>query len=350
MVTEILNLLDREGDCPSVVNAKGEAEVLMDKNAYDVLAEIKLYRHTLNVAEEMIKAFKGSAAMLPKVLITSLGHDLGKLPSYRKTLYSLGDHPLISVTILESLKGYNELPYKDEVNKAIVDHHRYPKGLLGEKLKEADQAARRMEMARNVQGHRAETKPAPEQKEPLQLVSKMETDLKGAEKDSVFISHAKEEKEKVSLKEIPLPWFDADRYMKALKPFINRLDGRRWSAFSMPDGYVYFQAGVLEETAKKLGKGDPDVVLMDSDRELKRNILYSIVCNLRREKDAIARGLIKDGYFGGPFTVRMQDGKELAFYYTPFKAEAFGEMVSYFESLKKDTLMKIEEVRPKIQK
>jgi hypothetical protein len=67
IVKELLGLLDREGDCPSVVNAKGEAEGLMDKNAYDVLAGVKLYRHTLNVAEEMVKAFKGSAAMLPKV-------------------------------------------------------------------------------------------------------------------------------------------------------------------------------------------------------------------------------------------------------------------------------------------
>ena len=118
----------------------------------------------------------------------------------------------------------------------------------------------------------------------------------------------------------------------------------------MPEGYVYFQAGVLEEAAKKLGRSNPDIALMDSDRELKRNILYSIGCNLRREKDAIARGLIKDGYFGGPFIVRMQDGKELSSFYTPFNAEAFGETVSYFEKQKKGRIMEIEEVRPKTQK
>lgn len=105
VIKDILGLLDREGDCPSVINTKGGAEGCLDKNAYDVLAGIKLYEHTLNVAKEMIKAFKGSATMLPNVLIASLGHDLGKLPSYRKTLYSMGDHPLISLTILEGLKG-----------------------------------------------------------------------------------------------------------------------------------------------------------------------------------------------------------------------------------------------------
>ena len=351
VIGEILQLLDREGDCPSVVNGKGEADGLMDKNAYDVLAGVKLYRHILDVAKEMIKAFKGSAAMLPKVLIASLGHDLGKLPSYRQTLYSLGDHPLISVTILEGLPGYAGLPYKDEVDKAIVDHHRYPKGLLGEKLKDADQAARRTEIANNIQESPAAGEAGPEPgrlDETLKPTLKAEADQ--AEKDNIFISHAKKEKEKISMKEVPLPWFDAEKFLVGLKPYINRLDGQRWSAFSMPDGHVYFQAAVLEEAAKKLGKGNPDIAIMDSDKELKRNILYSVVCLLRREKEAISRGLIKDGFFGGPFIVRMQDGREISSYYTPFNAEAFGETVSYFEGLKTGKIQEIEEVRPKIQK
>ncbi len=80
-----------------------------------------------------------------------------------------------------------------------------------------------------------------------------------------------------------------------------------------------------------------------------RNILYSIVCNLRRQKDAIARGLIKEGYFGGQFVVRMKDGREHGFYYTPFNAEAFGEAVSHFENLKKEKIKEIAEVLPKVQ-
>ncbi|MDA8163043.1 MAG: HD domain-containing protein [Desulfobacteraceae bacterium] len=350
VVKEILGLLDREGDCTSVANTKGEAECLMDKTAYNVLAGVKLYRHTLNVAEEMIKAFKGSAAMLPKVLIASLGHDLGKIPSFGKTFYSTGDHPLISRTILEGLKGYSKLPYKDEVNKAIADHHRYPKGLLGEKLKEADKDARRMEMAENIQEHLKEAKPESGPEEPLQPPPGTGPGLQKAEKDSIFISHEQREKERPNMKEVPLPWFDAERFLAELKPYINRMDGPRWGAFSMPDGYVYFQAGVLEEVAKKLGRSNPDIALMNSDRELRRNILYSIVCNLRREKEAISRGLIKDGYFGGPFIVRMQDGKELSTYYTPFNAEVFGETVSHLEGLKTGKIQEIEEVRPKIQK
>jgi urocanate hydratase len=80
--------------------------------------------------------------------------------------------------------------------------------------------------------------------------------------------------------------------------------------YVFPMGICIFRWVCLRKRHKKLGKGDHDIALMDSDRELKRNILYSIVCNLRREKDAIAGGLIKDGYFGGQFIVRMRDGKE----------------------------------------
>ena len=355
VIREVLLILDREGDCPSVVSDKS-GEGTLEKNTYDMLAGVPLYRHSLDVAEELIKAFKGSEAMLPTVLVTSLGHDIGKLPSYRKTLYSMGDHPLISITVLESLQGYAGLPNKDEISKAIGDHHRAPKGLIGEKLKEADMAARRMELARKVRtqmggaGTGSDGAEASHSSSSPVVVAVPQTDREEADKESVFISHAKEEKEKISLKEVHLPWFDAEKFLAELKPYINRLDGARWGAFSMPDGHVYFQAGVLEEAARKLGKGDPDISLMSADRDLKRNILYTIVCILRREKDAIARGLIKEGYFGGPFIARMKDGRELSFYYTPFNAEAFGETVSYFESLKERKIKEIEDVQPKIQR
>ena len=385
VVKEILGLLDREGDCPSVVNGKGESEGFMDQNAYDLLAKVTLFQHSLDVAEEMIKAFNASGAPSPKILIASLGHDLGKLPSYRKTLYSLGDHPLGSLTILEGLPGWNEIPYKDELKRAIVSHHRNPQGLLEEKLKEADMSARRMELARNVKEHVEQSnRPAPglampeawpppssppaaaparapepagypdpaRQAEPQtdQGTSPRGTSSQKAAPDSAFAAYAPEKKEVVTLREVPLPWFDPDRFLAELKPYINRLDGARWGAFSMPDGHVYFQAGVLEEVVKKLGKGDPDIALMGADRDLKRNILFSVVSLLRREKEAIARGLVKDGYFGGPFIVRMKDGREVSFYYTPFVAEAFGETVSYFEGLKEEKIREIEEVWPKIQK
>ncbi len=57
---------------------------------------------------------------------------------------------------------------------------------------------------------------------------------------------------------------------------------------------------------------------------------------LTKREGCHRRELIKDGYFGGQFIVRMKNGKEHGFYYTPFNAEAFWTAVPYFESLKEE--------------
>jgi len=359
VIREILSLLDTEGDCPSVVNTKGEPEGLIAKNTFDALAQIPLYKHALNVAEHMIKAFRGSASMLPKVLITALGHDLGKLPSARRRLYSMGDHPIISITILEGLAGYKELPFKDEISKAILEHHRVTKGMLAEKLKEADHASRRMEMSGVAKEIASDESSQPEQnieeqttvssaKQEQATVSNVFAEQTSQPDADIFSpATSSEAKDKQSIpKEIPLEWFDSEAFLKELKPYINRLWGERWNAFSMPDGYVYFQTGVIEEVAKKLGKNDPNIALLDTSREMKHSVMFSIIQRLKRDKDAIARGLIKDQYFGGRFVITMADGKTFDGYFTPFVAEAFGEQVSAFEILKQKKLKKIEKVEP----
>jgi len=371
VIREILTLLDEEGDCPSVVNSKGEPESYADKNTYDILAQVPLYKHTINVAENMIKAFRNSAAMLPKVLITALGHDLGKLPSMRKKLYSMGDHPLISITILEGLKGYRELQFKDEISRAITEHHRTPKGVLSESLRNADHLARRMEMAelglnRKDEDEKEDPTPSDTKEDIKSKVKSAKSDTEeeantnksmgiftevSSEVNKDIFSPPETEKEsehKSIPKEMPLKWFDSDTFLKELKPFINRLDGSRWRSFSMPNGYVYFQTGVIEEVVKKLGKDDPDVALMDSSREMKRNIMFTVIQKLKREKDAIARGLIKETYFGGNFIVTMTHEKPLKGYYTPFLAEAFSESVSSLEELKAGKLKEITKVEPLI--
>lgn len=87
MIDRILELLDVHGDCPSVVNARGEVEATLDKNAYDVLAKTTLLQHTLHVAEELLKLIP-RGPMTPKAIITALGHDLGKIPIYREGVRS----------------------------------------------------------------------------------------------------------------------------------------------------------------------------------------------------------------------------------------------------------------------
>ena len=348
VVGELLSLLDREGGCPSVVNITGEEEGKLPGNIFDLLAKTRLLQHTLNVTGNMIESLGGSGPLIPKAVITALAHDLGKIPSYRTAMYSTGDHPLISIGVLNQIKGFDALPAKerDEIFRAIKDHHRSSGEFLCVKLKEADQAARRKELAENTRNMVLSPSCPPSKEE------REDTDSLSDTLACTFGSSEKDEKVKITPREQAMPWFNPQEFLQELRPYINRLDGGRWDAFSMSSGYVYFQVKVLWEAAKKIArkKDSMDVLLGDGDEELRQNILYSIVSRLRTEKDAIARGLIRDTYFGAPFVVTMKDGRKFdKGYYTPFNAEAFSSTVSELEALKVGRLKDIVDVNPKYE-
>jgi len=145
VINNLLTLLDTEGNIPSVVSGQNETESKIPENTYKMLAQVSLAEHTIHVAEEIL-AIVPYGANLPIALISALAHDLGKMPKFRKQYYSLGDHPFISVTVLESIGGFKELVYKDDIMQAVRDHHLKPKGYVGENLKEADTRARRREL------------------------------------------------------------------------------------------------------------------------------------------------------------------------------------------------------------
>jgi len=145
VINNLLTLLDTEGNISSVVSGQNETESKIPENTYKMLAQVSLAEHTIHVAEEIL-AIVPYGANLPIALISALAHDLGKMPKFRKQYYSLGDHPFISVTVLESIGGFKELVYKDDIMQAVRDHHLKPKGYVGENLKEADTRARRREL------------------------------------------------------------------------------------------------------------------------------------------------------------------------------------------------------------
>ena len=93
---QLVALLDREGDCPSVVNLSGDVEGSWDENTYRILAKTTLLDHSLNVAEQVVRLLSDSKAwhVIPDTMIAALAHDLGKLESMRGYLYSIGEHPL----------------------------------------------------------------------------------------------------------------------------------------------------------------------------------------------------------------------------------------------------------------
>ena len=71
-------------------------------------------------------------------------------------------------------------------------------------------------------------------------------------------------------------WFDAAGYLAMLKPYINRVEGRRFLAFSMADGLVYFQVKVLEEVARKQAQdsGCMEIATMAQGDSTMRQVLW----------------------------------------------------------------------------
>ena len=120
-------------------------------------------------------------------------------------------------------------------------------------------------------------------------------------------------------------------------------------AFSMSNGYVYFQAKVIEEVARKQAEqaGAMDIATMAGDDPTMRQVLFTVVDHLRVEHGAVARELIKDQYFGGYFTIKT-GGRELRGFYVPFHAESLGS-IAEMENEKKGILKKFKSVEPCIE-
>ena len=366
---QILQLLDREGDCPSVVSVRGDVEGAWDENTYRILAQTTLLDHSLNVAEQVVRLLSEDQAwhVIPDTMVAALGHDLGKLKSQTGSLYTTGEHPLAASKPLAGISGFKKLPRKEEILRAIRLHHKMPEGLLGKTLKKADQLARQKELEETVQDHIVEPmkedapatdpprKTMTENTEPLPETSfnpVIADPAKAAWQAQIDIYDEKPSGQKQPATEPPQlldisRWFDGTRFLNELKPYINKMSGRLFLAFSMPDGLVYFQVKVLEEVARKQAEraGCMEIATMDQKDLTMRHVLFTIVHRLRAEQDVIAGGLIKDTYFGGYFLVARKFGKDLKGYYTPFHAEAFGS-IAEMEHAKPDMLRDIVKVTP----
>ncbi|MEW6291557.1 MAG: HD domain-containing protein [Thermodesulfobacteriota bacterium] len=370
----ILQMLDREGHCPSVVNMSGDVEGSWDENTYRILAKTTLLDHSLNVAEQVVQLLSASEAwhVIPDTMVAALAHDLGKLESMRGYLYSLGEHPLAAGRPLAGIVGFKDLAKKEEILRAIKLHHKMPEGLLGKTLKKADQLARQKELEEVVAQQESVTESIP-QKSPEALAQRQDAENDKAASSSVPEPARQDTTDKAAAAwqaqadifdengaagqgkdapEVPKlldisAWFVAALFLDELKPFINKMFGRRFLAFSMPDGHVYFQVKVLEEVARKQAEraGCIEIATMAQNDPTMRQVLFTIVHHLRSEHDVIARGLIKDNFFGGYFTVIKKIGKNVKGYYTPFHAEAFGS-IAEMEKDKPAMLRDIQKVEP----
>ena len=351
---QLLRMLEDEGDCSSVVNPSNDVEASWDTNTYSMLGRTTLLDHSIHVAEHAIILLTAADAqhVIPDAMVAALAHDLGKLPSNRTHLYSLGEHPLAAGRVLAEITLFKGLSHKEDIARAIKQHHMRPEGLIGKTLKKADQQARQQELELAVERYDSDQTgetaqevgtetslrtfhPPSDTKTAAGSARKADADIYGDETIPPKSGKAAPQALNIS------SWFDTQTFIDQLNPYINRLEGRRFMAFSMPTGHVFFQARVIEEVARMLAEraGAMDIATMAEKDKTMQQVLFSVVAQFRQH-DLIARDLIRDQYFGGYFNVRMQSGKVLKGYYTPFKAEAFGS-IAEMENSKKGILKSV---------
>jgi len=362
IIIKLLKMLDEKGDCPSVVKMNPlEAEGKFPEDTFSMLATIPLYRHTLQVARKCA-AKVNQELMLPDIFIVSLAHDIGKIPSYHDKMYATADHPLISAIVLNGITEYAALANREELDKIIREHHLlkadYP---LTKMLKQCDQDVRKEELAvligEAVERDKTWTKtgdPAPQ--DPVRLMATGKPAAKDATSAEDRQAHPLGESE---LHEFPDPvaqelpsWFDADAILSAVKKRVNQLEttpkGQRWTAVSTTMGIVFANPDGLWAAIKEVSGKDAAILAADADEGTKRNLLYTIVWELSRVKDAIATEYVSEKYYTTKATIVTGSGKGFTALLVPFRANAFGESVATLEGLKSPLLKKmVKEIKPK---
>ena len=362
IIVKLLKMLDDEGDCPSVVRKnEKEAEKKFPDETFSLLATIPLFRHTLQVARKCA-AKVPQEVMLPDMFIVSLAHDIGKIPSYHDKLYSTGDHPLISEVILNRIPEYSSLANRTELDRIVRGHHMLkPDNQLTEMLKRCDQEARKEELAALIgKVIERDMTPAPPgegtRRTPDPLPSMEKAAPKNAESPEEEREHPLGE---IETQEFPSPvsqelpsWFDADAILAALKKRINQLEetsgGVRWDAVSTNLGVVFVHPDGLWKAIKEISGNDAAILAADADEGTKRNLLYTVVWELSKVKEAIAAEYISRKYYTTQATIVTGGGKGFSVLLVPFRVQAFGETDASLEAMKSSRLRKmVREIRPK---
>jgi hypothetical protein len=361
-VQEILTILDKEGDCPSVVNREYQETDPLVKNYWTKLTAVTLREHSLNVARESLYRLKQGHSdyqmLLGRTLIAALGHDLGKLPSAqlaakKRIEYRTGYHPIASYQLLEPL--VKNLPYGQDVLAAVRQHHmkkvKHPTTRL---LKEADTAARGKE-SRALQFRLTKTsdglnkngadlenqeqshdgKPQVDENQAKEQATGSKPDEKGKGAES---KDKQEAKQQVDIpKELDLPWLDFAELFLRLKPYINawvkpktrqivEVETGYWLAMSFKDGLAYVQPKLLRDLAMDIAHKakEPEFIFkVSGDADYQKRVEFTVASAFRR-LGYIADTLGK-GYTGAKYKLKFSSGKILKGYYTPFKAEVFGD-------------------------
>ncbi len=257
-IYHIINMLDKEGGCPSISAGSDGVSGTDYASVKDILGKVSLRSHTYRVvrhAIEMVKATYGDKpGQLPTIIVAALGHDLGMLPSYRiKEEHLSQEHPVISAAIVKDIFG---IPHDDSVLnsphawlnmavKMIHEHHQISSTAIVSLLREADGKAREDEIIQET----------------------------GIYKNPAWKD-----------------WFDAKHFLnRYIRMEINAIQEQKWKAFSF-DGLVYCLPDFLYEAAKQYAS-DSKVVSMYLFRSMDKNIAIKLILGSLRRIGAIGAEL-----------------------------------------------------------
>ncbi len=315
----LVEFLDQEGDCPSIVrNSKEPEERLLNKLA-SPFQKVSLKEHSLNVAREIVKLINPgltpesqnsfSEPLIPEGVIIALGHDLGKIPSVRdQKFYLKADHPILSALKLEEIFSKVTPPHWIENAKDCIKNHHRPSSTtyttlttykpLETLLKEADRRARELE------------------------ILKCHPDLKPRP---------------------PKTWPDPKKILQLIVPLINKIQpNNKFAAFSW-GSIIFVQPDALYDAAKKLAIEEKIVswdLLLESE---KRRIEIQIVDALRKERMLAEE--IPQGLYGRVCEIEYPK-RTTSMILVPIKIEALEKLPSQIiRTYKHGHLAKIQSVK-----
>ncbi len=279
VIKELIELLERNKGCPSVVFDRLDDEYKDFKPVVKTLADYSLQAHSYNVARNLIEEVKtyfrqDYENFIPWALIAGLGHDIGKAPELRNLYpHAVDDHQITSVRkLFELLSGKSEFLSK-RVIVAVEHHHTFSiDDPFTNMLKKADHQARTQELVKLKKGFK-----------------------------------------EVRFKD----WFDSDHFFNSIEPEINHVNERgKWKAFVFR-GAIYCTPDFLFETIRNqcIEKKVADVAFIKYSEQASA---LKIFVSYLQEHNLIYHHL-KPGQYFRVYEIAFHIGKRIRIPHIPLK-------------------------------
>ncbi|RJR23063.1 MAG: HD domain-containing protein [Nitrospiraceae bacterium] len=285
VIKELIELLERNKDCPSVVFDRLDGEHRDYKPVVRTLADVSLQAHSYNVAryliEEVKTYFSDYANFIPWALIAGLGHDIGKTPELRILHpHTVDDHQITSVRkLFELMSGKAEILSK-RVIVAVEHHHTFSvDDPFTNMLKKADHRARNQELVRLRKGFQ----------------------------EGRFID-----------------WFESYHFFNSIEPEINHVNEKgKWKAFTFR-GVLYCTPDFLFETVRKqcIEKQVADMAFIKHSEQASA---LKIIVNYLQEHNMIYHHL-KPGQYFRVYEIAFYAGRKIRIPHIPLKPYIFFDL------------------------